>query len=39
MTRTILPDIVAIGRMLRTAMHGYLSVIAPQAYRLHRFEE
>ncbi|MFP6562741.1 hypothetical protein WJ542_31240 [Paraburkholderia sp. B3] len=39
MTRTILPDIVAIRRMLRTAVHGYLSVIAPHAYRLYRFEE
>lgn len=39
MTRTILPDIDAIRRMLRTAVHGYLSVVAPHAYRLHRFEE
>jgi AcrR family transcriptional regulator len=39
MTRTILPDAVAIRRMLRTAAHGYLSVLAPHAYRLHRFDE
>lgn len=31
------PDVVATRRMLRTAVHGYLSVLAPQAYRLHQF--
>lgn len=38
MTRTILPDVGAVERLLRTAVHGYLSVLAPHAYRLHRFD-
>ncbi|CAM2171581.1 HTH tetR-type domain-containing protein [Paraburkholderia sacchari] len=36
-TRTIPPDAEAIGQLLRTTVHGYLSVVAPLAYRLYRF--
>ncbi|MGH6638228.1 MAG: TetR/AcrR family transcriptional regulator [Polaromonas sp.] len=39
MTQPRVPDPVALRRMLRTAVHGYLSVLAPLAYRLHRFGE
>lgn len=38
MTRTDRPDADALRRLLRSAVHGYLSVLAPQAYRLHRFD-
>jgi AcrR family transcriptional regulator len=32
------PDPQAIRKLLGTAVHGYLSVLAPHAYRLHRFD-
>jgi len=38
MTSTRPPDPQAIRKMLGTAVHGYLSVLAPHAYRLYRFE-
>ena len=38
LTRTSRPDGAAVRRLLRTAVHGYLSVLAPMAYRLHRFD-
>jgi AcrR family transcriptional regulator len=31
-------DAAALLRQLRLAVHGYLSVLAPHAYRLHRFD-
>ncbi|MDR3099213.1 MAG: TetR/AcrR family transcriptional regulator [Paraburkholderia sp.] len=37
-TRTVAPDAGTVGRVLRTAVHGYLSVAAPLAYRLYRFD-
>jgi len=38
MTRPAPHDTAALRRLLRTAVHGYLSLIAPRAYRLYRFE-
>lgn len=38
MTSMLPPDPQVMQRMLRTAVHGYLSVVAPLAYRLHRFD-
>jgi AcrR family transcriptional regulator len=38
MTSSRPPDPQAMQRMLRTAVHGYLSVVAPLAYRMHRFD-
>ncbi len=38
MTATSRPDPETMARLLRTAVHGYLSVLAPAAYRLHRFD-
>jgi len=32
------PDTAAMWRVVRTAVHGYLSLLAPLAYRLHRFD-
>lgn len=32
------PDREAMWRLVRTAVHGYLSVVVPLAYRLHRFD-
>jgi len=39
MTSAERPDPAVMRRMLRTAVHGYLSVMAPLAYRLHRFDD
>lgn len=38
MTSPRAPEPAAMQHMLRTAVHGYLSVLAPAAYRLHRFD-
>lgn len=38
MNSTDTPDSQAIRKLLGTAVHGYLSVLAPHAYRLYRFE-
>jgi AcrR family transcriptional regulator len=38
MTCTAPCDPTALLRLLRTAVHGYLSLIVPRAYRLYRFD-
>jgi hypothetical protein len=38
MTGSEFPNADTMRRTVRTAVHGYLSVIAPLAYRLHRFD-
>jgi AcrR family transcriptional regulator len=38
MTASEFPNADTMRRTVRTAVHGYLSVIAPLAYRLHRFD-
>lgn len=36
--RAVEIDPVALQRLLRNAVHGYLSLLAPHAYRLYRFD-
>jgi len=38
MTRAAPLDVTALRRLLRHAVHGYLSVVAPRAYRLYHFD-
>jgi AcrR family transcriptional regulator len=38
MTSAHRDDPMAMRRLLRSTVHGYLSVLVPQAYRLHRFD-